>query len=151
MCDKSYDRCFNEQQREYFKNLVTKRVNTSEAPEIPYNKSYCCSYGEHRNFENDMKSVQNVMSLQVNHGGDIHRILVEGEKGSCLLLCDVMKQIEKELKIPADKQRIFHKGIELQKFASTDLEALGVYQNSILRVTGESCNENWIEKFIHFH
>ena len=111
----------------------------------------CCFYGDNKNFESHMKSVQNVISIQVQHGGDIHRLLIEGKKGCSLLLCDVMRQIEKELKIPVNKQRIFYKGIELQKFATTDLESLNVFQNSLLRVAGESGNENWIENFIHFH
>jgi hypothetical protein len=111
----------------------------------------CCLYGEHKNFEKTVKSTHHVMPMQIHHGGDKHRILVEGLNGCNLRLCDVMRQIEKELKIPADKQRIFYKGIELQKFASSDLETLKVFQNSMLRVSGESDNENWIENFFPFH
>ena len=130
------------------KNLAINTPKKYKMIKLPNNCSVLCGI---KDFEKDINTVHNVMGLQINHGGDKHRILVEGKVNCNLRLYDVMKQIEKELKIPFDKQRIFHKGVELQKFASTELECLNVFQNSMLRVTGESDNENWIENFINFH
>jgi hypothetical protein len=139
-CTKSYD-CSKDQ--------ILPKVKFCECNTRKSNG--CSFYEDDKSFESQANNIQNVMSLQVQHGGDIHRILLESKKGCSLILSDAMRQIEKDLKIPVCKQRIFYKGIELQKFATTDLESLNIFQNSLIRVAGESGNENWIENFIRFH
>lgn len=129
------------------KSTQTRFSNTLSSS-ISYENNDCRNASENFNFENKIKKVFNTMPVQIHHGGDIHRLMIEGKLGYKLKVCHLIKQIEKTLKIPANQQRIFFKGIEIQKFASTCLESISIFPNSILRVDGPSANENWMNNFI---
>lgn len=98
----------------------------------------------------DTRPKSKVMSLQVRFGSDIHHMNVENKNSFNIQVSDVMRHIEKDLKIPMRKQNLFFRGMDIKKYASTDLELLGIYQNCVIRCVGQSENQNFLEKFIKY-
>lgn len=106
-----------------------------------------------KNNEDYLKDTQprsKIMSLQVRHGADVHHMNVESKNSCNIKVSDVMRHIEKELKIPIRKQNLFFRGMDIKKYSSADLELLGIHQNCMIRCVGQSDNENFLENFIRY-
>jgi hypothetical protein len=74
-----------------------------------------------------------VIKLEAAFGSERQFILVK--RNQDLIVRDLMEEVQKIFKIPIDEQVIFHKGNNLCDFVNEKLEALGIENNHMVRVT----------------
>jgi hypothetical protein len=75
------------------------------------------------------------LKLQVQHGGDIYEMVLT-TNSSDPTVEELQQQIEKQLNIPVDAQRIMFKGQSLHEKPHGKLRRYGLTNTSLIRVVG---------------
>lgn len=76
-----------------------------------------------------------VIKLETAFGSERNWLIVK--RNQDLVVRNVMEDVEKQFKIPIDQQVIFHKGKNLCDTPNESLEALGVENNNLVRITND--------------
>lgn len=77
---------------------------------------------------------QQSISVQIMHGGDIHKLTITGDQEACIK--DLMCEIERTFQIPVMKQKIIYKGMRLHEMPEARLSDLDVFPMSMIRLSG---------------
>jgi hypothetical protein len=75
------------------------------------------------------------LKLQVQHGGDIYEMILATDSSNPSVN-DLQQNIEQQLSIPIDAQRIMFKGQNLHEKREGKLRRFGLTNASLIRVVG---------------
>lgn len=75
------------------------------------------------------------LKLQAQHGGDIHEMILSTNSNDPTVE-ELLRQIEKQLNIPVDEQRVMFRGQNLHENPQEKLRQYGITNATLIRVVG---------------